>query len=198
MKLNTPSLLKSAAYGLGLMVMAVSTTSATTLLTPNTPATADPLGPNSIYNTGTVFLGNGVPVSEAYYFTIPSALFTITTAITFNTDAGNGIGISNATAEWFSSTSLSGPFIAASPVLQVSDINGVETTGQPRLSLGLGGAVVYELLFQGTTLANGGNFDLSVQGTPLPAAALLFGSVLAGAGLIARRRRARALNGQAA
>jgi len=200
MSLKARTAVKSAAYALGLALMAIGAANANTLpLNVNTAATADPIANGNLYDTGEVHLTGGTVINAGYFFTGPVGLFTTSIESPFHPTGSGDLGILNGTAQWFASTSVSGPFSAISPLLQVTNASGVETSIEPTLFLSLpAGFAVYELVLGGTTESGGGNYDLSVQATPLPAAALLFGSVLAGAGLLSRRRRARALNSQAA
>jgi hypothetical protein len=164
--------------------------SASTLLTPS--PTVNTLVVGSHYDTNQISVGGLVTLNVDYLFDVPSEVLSRTVETTFHSIGGDGLAINNAALQWYAWNGSTYATLGPSGFLQVTDSTGTETTLQPTLDLVLTNPPeLYELVLTGTTELNGGNYDLSVaaSATPLPAGFVLFGSVLVGSGLLARRRK---------
>jgi hypothetical protein len=119
-----------------------------------------------------------------YVFSVAASDLPFLTSTTSNVLPSTG-GIKSLTVKWFSpSNTLLG-------TLLVTNGSG-NATGNPALVIGLSllsEVGNYLVRVTGTPTTGGDGYLLRIATTPLPPALLLFGSALAGLGLLGRRRR---------
>jgi hypothetical protein len=148
------------------------------------PGASNPLDGGNDYSATFAFTGTATGFSHDYLFNLVSPgdvpLSALTTTIAFQAPKG---GIKNLVVSWLS------PGLATLASLVVTDNAGNQLASQMVLSL-LSGATLgaYRLRVTGDAIATQ-IYNVAVTTTPLPPALLLFGSALAGLGLLGRRRR---------
>ena len=150
-----------------------------------TPGITNPLDGGNQYSATFVFTGTATGFSHDYFFNLMSSsdvpLSALTTTVAFDQPAGR---VKNLVVSWLSPTPAT---TLAS--LAVTDAFGNLLASQLTLSL-LSGAQTgfYTLRVTGDAVATQ-IYNVAVATTPLPPALILFGSALAGLGLLGRRRR---------
>jgi hypothetical protein len=149
------------------------------------PETSNPLDGGNDYSATFAFTSAAPSFTHNYLFNLVSSgdvpLNALTTSVAFEQPKGR---IKNMFVSWLAPTTLS-PLVT----LQVTDGAGNQLASQMVLSLLSGAALgTYTLRVTGDAIASQ-IYNIAVTTTPLPPALLLFGSALAGLGLLGRRRR---------
>lgn len=116
---------------------------------------------------------------DRYTFTASEELTSVSVALGL---PPSGAGIGDLALSW---TVSSGPGNSETFTLS----NGSWIDPAPTLFQGMGNGETWTLAVTGNALASGAGYNLSVSAVPLPPAAIVFGSVLAGAGFFSRRKK---------
>ena len=148
------------------------------------PGDTKPFDGGNQYSATHAFLGTATGFTHDYFFTLSSSgdvpLDAVTTTLVFAQPAGR---VKNMVVSWLD------PLLAPLASLAVTGPTGNLLATEMTLSL-LSGALLgnYTLRVTGDAIATQ-IYNVAVATTPLPPALLLFGSALAGLGLLGRRRR---------
>ena len=155
------------------------------------PAQAAPLlpGDSKVLASGDLYsyttspaLANNQPVNDEFFFSGPAGLIATTTLSVLNPTGSGSFGVKNLTVTWLDTVTNS------SQVLPITNGTGLTINLAAELVTVLTNHL-YKVTVTGMALARGGIYNISVAATPLPPALILFGSALAGLGLLGRRRR---------
>jgi hypothetical protein len=172
-------------FALGCFAAIGSTNAATVPISPGGSYVLD--GGNT-YSGGMLSAPSIASFVHNYTFSVasgdlPFSTLTISTALPGGPPGPSGIKL--LTVEWLSPTNVS-----LGTLLVTNSLGNV--TGNPPLVVGLSLLAEvgnYILKVSGTPTHGGDGYLLNITTTPLPPALLLFGSALAGLGLLGRRRR---------
>jgi len=148
------------------------------------PGSSAPLDGGNDYSATFAFTGAAPGFAHAYLFNLVSPgdvpLSALTTSVAFEQPKGR---IKNMVVTWLS------PTLTVLKSLAVTDGAGNQLASQMVLALLSGASLgTYTLRVTGDAIS-GQIYNIAVATTPLAPALLLFGSALAGLGLLGRRRR---------
>jgi len=149
------------------------------LITPEQHVT---INVGDVYDTAQHEDFSGSQFTHNYFFTAGSDLGTNTTAIAlnFNPPIQGNVGIANLVLTWLQGASQLANYV-------VTDGAGVNNDPNAVFFLALTNGIEYTLRATGVALQHNGDYDFSVSAVPVPPAALLFATGLAGLGLLRRR-----------
>jgi hypothetical protein len=172
------------AQALVAWAMLSSAVSATTL----NPGDVVSLENGSFYDTDRPSIGANTSINDVFTFTANVASAVYKADGVFDGAVDSFYNVKNLTLTWFNLTT--GTQVAVDQQTNNNAVNTGPNTTTINFALGN----IYRLVITGTTGSEGGGYNFqirSVSAVPLPPAALLLITGIAGAGFMARRRKAK-------